>query len=202
MTKILITGGAGFIGSHLTKALLKQNKSVISLDNFDDYYNPNIKKENINDFKALEYIFEKEKPDKIVHLAAKVGVRASIENPFIYEDVNIKGTLNLLELAKKYKVENFICASSSSVYGENKKIPFSETDPVDFPISPYAATKKSAELLCYNYHHLYNLNIICLRFFTVYGPKGRPDMAPYKFTKLVLGGNRILMFGDGSSQRS
>jgi UDP-glucuronate 4-epimerase len=177
---------------------------IIKKENIDDFKNyPRFKfyTEDIRNFKALERIFEKEKPDKIVHLAAKVGVRPSIENPFIYEDVNIKGALNLLELARKYKIENFICASSSSVYGGNKKIPFSETDPADFPISPYAATKKSAELLCYNYHHLYNLNIICLRFFTVYGPKGRPDMAPYKFTKAILEEKELPMFGYGNSKR-
>lgn len=215
--KTLITGGAGFIGSHLLEILLKKNESIISLDNFDDYYDPSIKKENIRgfknhpkfklyredirDFKTLENIFEKEKPDKIVHLAAKVGVRPSIENPFIYEEVNIKGTLNLLELARRYKIENFVYASSSSVYGGNKKIPFSENDPINFPISLYGATKKAAELLCYSYHHLYNLNVTCLRFFTVYGPRGRPDMAPYKFTELILEEKELPMFGDGSSQR-
>ncbi len=215
--KTLITGGAGFIGSHLSEALLKKNESIISLDNFDDYYDSSIKEENIRgfknypkfelyrsdirDFKTLRNIFEKEKPDKIVHLAAKAGVRPSIKNPFIYEEVNIRGTLNLLELARRYKIENFVYASSSSVYGENKKIPFSENDPVNLPISPYAATKRAVELLCYSYYHLYNLSVTCLRFFTVYGPRGRPDMAPYKFTKLILEEKELPMFGNGDSQR-
>lgn len=217
--KILVTGGAGFIGSHLVKKLLSENIQVVCVDNFNDYYNPDKKEKNVSDFinnpkfklyredvrnhKALDEIFRKEKDiRKIVHLTAMAGVRNSIRYPVLYGDVNINGTINLLELAKKYKIENFVFASSSSVYGGNEKVPFSENDRVDNPISPYAATKKAGELICHTYHHLYNLNVICLRFFTVYGPAGRPDMAPYKFTKAILAGDEILMFGDGSSQRS
>ncbi|MCK5122948.1 MAG: GDP-mannose 4,6-dehydratase [Candidatus Pacebacteria bacterium] len=216
--KILVTGGAGFIGSHLVKRLLNEGFSVVCVDNFNNFYDPQVKernvknfinnpnfrlyREDIRNFEVLSKIFERERIDKIVHLAAMAGVRNSIRCPSLYTEVNIPGTVNLLELAKKYKISNFVFASSSSVYGGNKKVPFSEDDPVNYPISPYAAAKKAGELICYTYHHLYNLNITCLRFFTVYGPAGRPDMAPYKFTRLVLKGDKILMFGDGSSQRS
>lgn len=217
--KVLVTGGAGFIGSHLVKKLLNENIQVVCVDNFDNYYDPSRKEKNVSDFinnpnfklyredvrnfEALDKIFRKEKNiKKIVHLAAMAGVRNSIKYPSLYGDVSVQGTINILELAKKYKIENFVFASSSSVYGGNKKVPFSENDRVDNPISPYAATKKAGELICHTYHHLYNLNITCLRFFTVYGPAGRPDMAPYKFTKAILAGDEILMFGDGSSQRS
>jgi len=217
--KILVTGGAGFIGSHLIKKLLSENIQVVCVDNFNDYYNPDRKeknvsafinnpnfrlyKEDVRNFEALDEIFKKERNiRKIVHLAAMAGVRNSIKYPALYNDVNINGTINLLELNKKYEIDNFIFASSSSVYGGNKKIPFSENDPVNNPISPYAATKKAGELICHTYHHLYNLKITCLRFFTVYGPSGRPDMAPYKFTRAILAKDEILMFGDGSSQRS
>ena len=216
--KILVTGGAGFIGNHLIKKLLNKGFSVVCIDNFNNYYdsrikeknikpfvnNPNFKlyREDIRNFEVLSKIFENERIDKIVHLAAMAGVRNSIKYPALYTEVNIPGTVNLLELVKKYKISNFVFASSSSVYGGNKKVPFSEDDPVNYPISPYAAAKKAGELICYTYHHLYHLNITCLRFFTVYGPAGRPDMAPYKFTRSVLAGDEILMFGDGSSQRS
>jgi len=216
--KILVTGGAGFIGSHLIKKLLEENFSAVCVDNFNNYYNPEIKEENVSrfinnsnfklyredirNFEALNKIFEKERFDKVVHLAAMAGVRNSIRYPALYSEVNIQGTINLLELAGKYKIKNFIFASSSSVYGGNTKIPFSESDQVNHPISPYAATKKAGELICHTYHHLYHLNIICLRFFTVYGPSGRPDMAPYKFTGKILAGEEISMFGDGSSQRN
>jgi UDP-glucuronate 4-epimerase len=215
--KILVTGCAGFIGSHVAEALLKRGDSVIGVDNLNDYYDVRFKKQNLEilkklpgfvfykadicDFKAMKKIFEKEKPEKVVHLAARAGVRPSIENPFIYEETNIKGTLNLLELAKEYKVKSFVSASSSSVYGNQKKIPFSETDDVDKCISPYAATKKAGELLCHAYHHLYNMKITCLRFFTVYGPRGRPDMAPYLFVESVLKGAPIKKFGGGKSRR-
>ena len=216
--KILVTGGAGFIGSHLIKKLLEENFSAVCVDNFNNYYNPEIKEENVSrfinnsnfklyredirNFEALDKIFEKERFDKVVHLAAMAGVRNSIRYPVLYSEVNIQGTINLLELSGKYKIKNFIFASSSSVYGGNTKIPFSESDQVNHPISPYAATKKAGELICHTYHHLYHLNIICLRFFTVYGPSGRPDMAPYKFTGKILAGEEISMFGDGSSQRN
>jgi UDP-glucuronate 4-epimerase len=222
---ILVTGGAGFIGSHLVKKLLKQNKKVICVDDFNSYYNPGYKRENIQEFlgnknlvsskierlklykqdicdlEGLDKIFKENKIDTIVHLAARAGVRPSIENPLLYYQVNVMGTVNLLEMAKKYNVKNFVFASSSSVYGNNEKIPFSEDDRVDNPISPYAASKKSGELICHTYYDLYDINIACLRFFTVYGPKGRPDMAPYKFTELISRGEEIQMYGDGSTFR-
>lgn len=214
---IMITGGAGFIGSHVCDVLLSKNKFVICVDNFDNYYNPKIKEENIKNclknenfklyrvditnYKELRKIFLSHKIDKVIHLAARAGVRPSIKNPFIYEKVNVEGTLNLLELAKEFKVKNFIFGSSSSVYGINKKVPFSESDKTSKQISPYAVTKKAGELLCHAYSHLYSLPIICLRFFTVYGPRGRPDMAIYKFTKLISENKEIEMFGDGNSQR-
>jgi len=215
--KILVTGGAGFIGSNVCEALIKRNDSVICVDSFNDFYDPKVKEKNIASFsgnknftlyredirnlESLRAIFEKEKPDKILHLAARAGVRPSIEDPLLYEDVNVRGTLNLLELTKEFKIRHFVFASSSSVYGNNKKVPFSESDPVDNPISPYAATKKAGELLCYAYHGLYKINITCLRFFTVYGPRGRPDMAPYLFTRLISQGKPIEMFGNGTSKR-
>jgi len=215
--KILVTGCAGFIGSHVAEELLKRGDSVVGVDNINDYYDVKFKKQNLEilkkypgfvfykedicDYGALKKIFEKEKPDKIVHLAARAGVRPSIEKPLLYEEVNVKGTLNLLGLAKDCKVKSFVFASSSSVYGNQKKIPFSETDNVDNPISPYAATKKAGELLCHTYHHLYSMKIACLRFFTVYGPRGRPDMAPYLFVQGVMGGTPITKYGDGKSKR-
>jgi UDP-glucuronate 4-epimerase len=214
---ILVTGGAGFIGSHVCDALLKTGKKVICLDNFNDYYSPARKRKNIAhnknnkefvleekdivDYKNLRKVFEKNKIDKIIHLAARAGVRPSLDNPFIYEETNIKGTLNLLELAKEFEIKNFVFGSSSSVYGNNTKIPFSEEDRTDRAISPYAATKKAGEVLCYTYSHLYNLNISCLRFFTVYGPRGRPDMAPYLFTENITKGKQITMYGEGDSKR-
>ena len=213
----MVTGGAGFIGSHTIKALLDLGYETVCVDDFNGYYDPAIKKRNVSQFrgvkgftlyrqditdlKAMSSIFKKEKPARVCHLAARAGVRASIEDPFIYEKVNVRGTLNMLELARLNNVGNFVLASSSSVYGNNKKIPFSETDNVDYPISPYAATKKAAELLAYNYHHLYSLNCTCLRFFTVYGPFGRPDMAPYLFTDAIYKGRKINRFGDGTSKR-
>ena len=217
MKNVLVTGGAGFIGSHVCDALLARGDVVICIDNFNDYYDPKIKRNNIKnclnnpkfklcivdimDFRKLKEIFQKNKINKIIHLAARTGVRASLRNPFLYEDTNNKGTLNLLELAKEFEVKNFIFGSSSSIYGINKKVPFSETDKVDAPISPYAATKGACELMCHTYHHIYGLKITCLRLFTVYGPRGRPDMAPYKFTKLINEGKEIERYGNGSSKR-
>lgn len=224
METILVTGGAGFIGSHLCEALLNKGNKVIVIDNFNNYYDPMIKRRNIdeikntvqrnnilnNNFKVFEGdIRDKEKLDEIfnkkidiiVHLAAMAGVRPSIQNPKLYYDVNIMGTLNLLEKCKQCKITKFIFASSSSVYGNNKKVPFSENDNVDFPISPYAATKKSGELLLHTYHHLYNISTACLRFFTVYGPRQRPDLAIHKFTKLILEGKEIPFYGDGTTER-
>lgn len=217
MSKILITGGAGFIGSHTIDALLARGEEVICLDNFNDYYSPKRKEKNIlhnlnkegfslektdiSDFKKLSSIFKKYNVDKIIHLAARAGVRPSLENPFIYEETNIKGTLNLLELARQHKISKFIFGSSSSVYGRNKKVPFSESDRTDNAISPYAATKKAGEVLCHTYSYLYGIDTVCLRFFTVYGPRGRPDMAPYLFTKSISEGKPITMYGDGTSRR-
>jgi UDP-glucuronate 4-epimerase len=215
--KVLITGGAGFIGSHTTVALLSRGDQVVCLDNFNDYYSPERKRKNVAEFlddpdyqlyegdirdgERLEEIFAKEKPDKVIHIAAMAGVRPSIERPLLYEEVNVKGTLNMLEAARRHRVTNFLFASSSSVYGGQEKVPFSEDDPIARPISPYAATKAAGELLCHTYHHLYGLNVTCLRFFTVYGPKGRPDMAPYLFTRWVFEGAELKMFGDGTTSR-
>ena len=217
MQTILITGGAGFIGSHLCETLLRQENNVICLDNFNDYYNPEIKRQNIknlasekkftlveDDILNLDFLqdyFKNNKIDVVVHLAARAGVRPSIKHPLLYQKVNVQGTNNLLEVAKEFGVKKFIFASSSSVYGENEKVPFSEDDFVDNPISPYASTKKAGELICYTYYHLYKLPITCLRFFTVYGPRQRPDMAIHKFTKSILWGEKITMFGDGTSKR-
>lgn len=217
MSKILVTGGAGFIGSHLCERLLKENYEVVCLENFNDFYNPKIKEDNITDLlkyenfilvrgdildvKLLEKIFAENKIDKIIHLAAIAGVRPSLVAPTKYIEVDIKGTVNLLEVAKKYKIEQFIFGSSSSVYGINSKIPFSEEDRVDLQISPYATAKRSGELYCATYHHLYGIPITILRFFTVYGPRQRPDMAIHKFTKLMRQGKPIPVFGNGESKR-
>jgi len=215
--KVLITGGAGFIGSHTTAALLNRGDQVICFDNFNDYYSPARKRKNVAEFldnialrlyegdirdeERLEEVFAKEKPDKVIHIAAMAGVRPSIERPLLYEEVNVKGTLNMLEAARRHRVTHFLFASSSSVYGGQEKVPFSEDDPIAHPISPYAATKAAGELLCHTYHHLYGLNVTCLRFFTVYGPKGRPDMAPYLFTQWVFEEAELKMFGDGTTSR-
>jgi UDP-glucuronate 4-epimerase len=214
--KILVTGAAGFIGSHLSERLLNDSHTVVGIDNFDDFYDPNIKRSNVaaslenKNFKLIEAdIRDSEICDQIitndieviVHLAAKAGVRPSIEQPVLYADVNIKGTLVLLEAARKQNIKKFIFASSSSVYGNNKKIPFSEDDPVDNPISPYAATKKACELICHTYHHLYCIDITSLRYFTVYGPRQRPDLAIHKFTALIEKEKPIPIYGDGSMMR-
>ncbi|HOK39677.1 MAG TPA: NAD-dependent epimerase/dehydratase family protein [bacterium] len=217
MKKILITGGAGFIGSHLIKNLINENK-IICIDNFNDFYNPKIKEKNISPFLSNKnfILFRNDitEPDIfnkifsvhsdieiVVHLAARAGVRQSIENPEIYIDTNIKGTYYLLEAMRKYNINKLIFASSSSIYGNNKKIPFSENDRVDNMISPYAITKRTGELLCFNYHHLYKLNVFCLRFFTVYGPSQRPEMAIHYFTDKIFNDKEIPVFGDGLQQR-
>ncbi|NTV22951.1 MAG: SDR family NAD(P)-dependent oxidoreductase [Nanoarchaeota archaeon] len=216
MKTILVTGGAGFIGSHVCDRLLAMGFNVVCVDNFNDYYPPEIKRKNIShnlskkefalvkadiaDYCAMEDIFRMQ-IDSVIHLAARAGVRPSLENPFIYEETNIRGTLNLLELSRKNKVASFIFGSSSSVYGLKNKTPFTEDDRTDAPISPYAATKKAGEVLCYTYSKIYGLKCICLRFFTVYGPRGRPDMAPYLFTKAIDAGEEIFLFGDGSTRR-
>jgi len=213
----LVTGGAGFIGSHLVDSLLSEGNNVITVDNFDEFYDKEVKLNNISsaltfdtfqliegdirDKNLLDELFNNNHIDIVVHLAAKAGVRPSIENTVEYFDVNMNGTLNILEAMKKFDVKNMIFASSSSVYGNNKKVPFSESDIVDYPISPYAATKKSGELLCHTYHHLYDFKINCLRFFTVYGPRQRPDLAIHKFSKKILNDETIPMFGDGTTKR-
>ncbi len=240
MKKYLITGGAGFIGSSLLEALLRQGNQVVVVDNFDGFYSYKTKVRNIlesinyegvfafsNDMESdivlltqktasenfkiydvditdiiqMERIFQEHQFDGIIHLAALAGVRPSIENPLEYESVNVKGSNIILELAKTYSIKNNVIASSSSVYGNNEKIPFSEEDRVDFAISPYASTKKSAEVMSYVYHTLYDLNIIQLRFFTVYGPRQRPDLAIHKFTRLISEGEKIPFYGDGKTAR-
>jgi len=214
---ILVTGGAGFIGSHLVDRLLAEGHRVVCLDNFDDFYDPALKRRNLTDARKdskfrlvmgdlreegiLKRILEEEKVEMVAHLAARAGVRPSIEQPLLYADVNIRGTLNLLEACKKYKIRRLVFASSSSVYGNNPKVPFAEDDPVDNPISPYAATKKAAELICHTYHHLYGMDIACLRYFTVYGPRQRPEMAIHQFSRLIHRGKKVSLFGDGSSRR-
>jgi UDP-glucuronate 4-epimerase len=214
--KALVTGAAGFIGSHLCERLLNDGWGVVGVDNFDEFYDPHIKHRNIaeclknNSFRLVEAdIRDLAAMDKvvgegiefIVHLAAKAGVRPSIAEPLQYTDVNINGTVVLLELAKKYGIGKLIFGSSSSVYGNNEKVPFSEDDNVDYPISPYAATKKACELLCHTYHHLCGLSVTCLRFFTVYGPRQRPDLAIHKFARLIERGRPIPVYGDGSMMR-
>lgn len=216
MKTYLITGGAGFIGSSLADQLLKENKVVV-IDNFCDFYDPNIKENNIiealknsnyklyrgdiRDKELLDLIFKENKIDVVIHLAAMAGVRPSIENPILYQDVNCMGTGNILETMKKYDVKKLVMASSSSVYGNNKTVPFKETDIVDFAISPYAATKKANEVMTHVYHKLFDFNVIMLRFFTVFGPRQRPDLAINKFTGLMLKDEEIPMFGDGSTSR-
>lgn len=216
---ILVTGGAGFIGFHTAKKLLSKNHKVIIVDNFNNYYDPKIKynrikqikanknlkiyKTDISDFKKISKIFQENKIDKICHLAAQAGVRYSIENPFIYEESNLKGFINILECAVKFKIKNIVFASSSSIYGDNKmkKTGFSEQDKTDCPISLYGATKKSDELIAYSYHKMHKINFIGLRFFTVYGPWGRPDMALFKFTKNILKNKPIDVYNNGKMQR-
>jgi UDP-glucuronate 4-epimerase len=216
--KILITGGAGFIGSNLAKKLMDRGDKVVIIDNFNDYYDPQLKKDRIKKYlngyqfklykgdirniKLLERIFKAEKLDKVMHLAAMAGVRSSLLDPLLYEEVNVRGTLNLLEMAKKYKIKNFVYASSSSVYGNNAKQPFSESDSVDKPISPYAATKKATELLAHVYSHIYGLNTTGLRYFTVYGPWGRPDMGVFKFIENIICGKTIDVYNFGKMRRN
>jgi len=214
--KVLITGAAGFIGSHLCERLLDDGWQVLGVDNFDDFYDPQIKRRNINsclkkkNFQLVEVdirdrsaisVLIGDGVDIIVHLAARAGVRPSIARPLLYADVNINGTTVLLEAAKEQRIGKFIFGSSSSVYGNNEKIPFSEDDNVDFPISPYAATKKACELICHTYHHLYGISVTCLRFFTVYGPRQRPDLAIHKFATLIEQEKTIPVYGDGTMSR-
>lgn len=217
MKKFFITGGAGFIGSTLTERLLQEGNKVVVIDNFCDYYNPSIKERNISMFldnsnyklyhgdirnrEDIKRVFEENKIDVVMHLAAMAGVRPSIENPILYQEVNGLGTQNILEEAKLHNVKNLVMASSSSVYGNCKEVPFREDMTVDYAISPYAATKKSNEVMAHVYHKLNDMNIIMLRFFTVYGPKQRPDLAINKFTRLMLNNEEIPMYGDGSTSR-
>ena len=214
---VLITGAAGFIGSHLCERLLSEGCAVVGLDNFDEFYSPQVKRANIagligssgfemiegdiRDAGCVEGVLAKKGFDIIVHLAAKAGVRPSIEDPVGYSDVNVNGTVVLLEGAKKCGVKKFVFGSSSSVYGDNSKVPFSEDDDAGFPISPYGATKKAGELICRTYSYLYDINVACLRLFTVYGPRQRPDLAIYKFSKLIEAGKPIPVYGDGSMKR-
>ena len=218
MNKILVTGGAGFIGSHLVDRLLSEGGwRVVVVDDFNDFYAPDVKRENvrehvrnssyklyeadIRDRARLAEIFKEEKFDCIVHLAARAGVRPSLAEPILYAETNINGTLNLLELARSFEVKQFVFGSSSSVYGINAKVPFSEDDPIRQPISPYAATKAAGELICHTYSHLYGVRSVCLRFFTVYGARQRPDLAIHKFAKLMTQDRAIPVFGDGTTRR-
>jgi UDP-glucuronate 4-epimerase len=214
---ILVTGGAGFIGSHLVERLLADGHSVVAMDNFDSFYDPRIKRRNIaaalehpkyrlvegdiRDSEELDRLFEEHGFGSVVHLAARAGVRPSIEDPIEYTSVNLDGTTRLLQACRDHRVDRLVFGSSSSVYGNNKKVPFAESDPVDAPISPYAATKKSGEILCHAYHHLFDMKIACLRFFTVYGPRQRPEMAIHRFAAKMTRGETIEQFGDGSSAR-
>jgi len=215
--EILVTGGAGFIGSHLSERLLDRGDTVVALDNLNDYYNPRIKEQNlakamrsssmtfikgdILDMSLLQKIFDNNSFDVIVHLAARAGVRSSLEQPILYEEVNCKGTLNLLEMARRHRVKRFVFASSSSVYGNVKETPFREDARIDRPVSPYAATKAAGELYCHTYHHLFGISCTALRFFTVYGPRQRPDMAIHKFAVLIDQGKDVPFFGDGTTKR-
>jgi len=215
--KICVTGAAGFIGSNLTEKLLADGHEVIGIDCFNTFYPPETKRRNllqahaskaftllevdITDADKLQTALAAHPPEAIIHLAARAGVRPSIEEPALYNEVNIQGTLRLLEIARHQGIKKFVFGSSSSVYGINAKVPFSESDPIFNAISPYAATKLAGEALCHVYHHLYGIDIPCLRFFTVYGPRQRPDLAIHKFTKFINEGRPIQQFGDGSTKR-
>jgi UDP-glucuronate 4-epimerase len=214
MGKILVTGGAGFIGSHVTEHLLGRGDEVVVLDNFNDFYDPAIKRENaqalsgarivegdIRDQELVGSLFAEHGFDGVIHLAAMAGVRPSLLDPLHYQDVNVRGTMVLLEELKARPQTRFVFASSSSVYGSNEKVPFQEDDDIHRPVSPYAATKRAGELLCYTHHHLYEIPTTCLRFFTVYGPRQRPEMAIHKFVANTLRGEPIPFFGDGSTRR-
>ena len=217
MKSVLVTGGAGFIGSHLCERLLSDGHKVVCLDNFNNYYDPATKKRHLNqcydhsgftliegdirDEAVLSKAWQHHAVTHVAHLAARAGVRASLQEPTLYIDVNIRGTQMLLDKVLHHGTEHFVFASSSSVYGERSLAPFNEDDPVDKPVSPYAATKRAAELICYNYHHLYSIPITGLRFFTVYGPRQRPDMAIHKFTRAISLGEPITLYGDGTSKR-
>jgi UDP-glucuronate 4-epimerase len=214
---ILVTGAAGFIGSHVTQAILARGERVIGLDNLNDYYSPARKRANlaeigesgafrfiegdIRDMDTLRALFAAERPDLIIHLAAMAAVPYSMKYPLLYEDVNVRGTLNLLEMAREFSVHKFVLASTSSIYGHTDKIPFVETDSTDRPLAPYPATKKAGEVLAYTYHHLYGLKCAVLRFFNVYGPRGRPDMGPWKFTEAILNEREFTLYDEGRPRR-
>lgn len=216
MERILVTGAAGFIGSKVSEMLLEYEHDVIGIDNLNDYYDTRLKlwrldnlkkRENfkfyqidIENFDDLKLIFQEHYPKAVINLAARAGVRYSLENPFIYLSTNAGGCLNLLELCRQYKVPKFILASTSSLYA-GQKMPFKEELPVNTPISPYAASKKSAEAMAYTYHYLYGIDVTILRYFTVYGPAGRPDMSPFRFIKWIMEGSPLEVFGDGNQQR-
>lgn len=215
--RILLTGGAGFIGSHLAERLVEQGADLTILDDFNDSYSPLIKEQNIasvkkkgpfslwredlRNRKVLTRLFREAGPQIVVHLAARAGVRPSLEDPVLYNDVNVNGTLHLLELARQHDVRGFILGSSSSVYGINSKVPFQEDGPLNQPISPYAASKRAAELFCHSYHHNFGLPVTILRFFTVYGPRQRPEMAIHKFTRMIQEDEEIPVYHQGKSQR-
>ena len=218
MKKILITGGAGFIGSHLLDHLRAEASHQITVvDNFSDFYNPQIKRANIaahvgrdgfslieadiSDGRAMDELFARGRFDAVVHLAARAGVRPSLDDPLAYEQTNVRGTYALLEASRRHGVERFIFGSSSSVYGINSRVPFSEDDPIAQPVSPYAATKIAGEAACHAYSHIYGMRVVCLRFFTVYGARQRPDLAIHKFAHLIAAGQPVPLFGDGSSRR-
>ncbi len=213
---VVVTGGAGFVGSHLCRCLLGEGHRTTAIDNFDPFYPRAIKEEGIADFPAqlftlieadicntdaILHALHARDVDAIVHLAARAGVRPSIEAPLAYEETNVGGTQSMLEVAQELDIDTFIYGSSSSVYGNNDKVPFREDDPVREPISPYAATKRSGELLAHTFHHLYDITVHCLRFFTVYGPRQRPDLAIHKFARQLLTDQPITMYGDGTSSR-
>lgn len=215
--RIFVTGAAGFIGSSVCDRLLADGHRVLGIDNFNAFYDPVVKARNIAEAErhphfecirgdicdggTLADAFARFRPERVIHLAAWAGVRPSIEHPAIYQKVNLEGTLTLLEQCRLAGIDRLVFASSSSVYGARKAVPFREDDPVDNPISPYAATKKAGELLCYTWHHLHGLHTHCLRFFTVYGPRQRPEMAIHKFARLIEAGQPLTLFGDGQSSR-
>ncbi len=218
--KILVTGAAGFIGSHTSQKLISRGHEVIGLDNLNDYYSPERKQKNlveiqsgpgaerfrfqlgdIRDRESLDRLFHQERFDAVVNLAAMAGVRVSIEDPHLYYDVNLTGTLNLLLACQKYEVGNFVLASTSSAYGNTDVLPFVETDPCDRPLAPYSASKRAAEMLCFTYHHLFGVNSTVLRFFTVYGPRGRPDMMAYKVLDNIFFDTPLQLFNGGEMWR-